>query len=258
MAEIVEVEEHYPVPSHLKTQQSIGPFPARFILPISYALIFVGIPLGYTAYRLTGGLWLPAIAAALVPPLLLMPIAAWWLDPPFEHGFGAAAAFVKRTYIQPRWVAPDPPIAVYRMPTINLETASAPLRRQARAQWGSILNGINHPIKIVIRGRPVTTLPVIEQLRSHPKDVARRLGAWLETQVAQQTLIERDRLLIIPADDEGELQFRAEALEKVLRQSRLQAERIDPEKLPLLRTLTWDPKAIEPYAAPGSDGGGYD
>ena len=43
-----------------------------------------------------------------------------------------------------------------------------------------------HPIKIVIRGRPVTTLPVIEQLRSHPKEVARQLGAWLETQLASK------------------------------------------------------------------------
>ena len=40
---------------------------------------------------------------------------------------------------------PATPIAVYRMPTINLETASAPLRRQARAQWGCILNELSHP-----------------------------------------------------------------------------------------------------------------
>jgi hypothetical protein len=45
----------------------------------------------------------------------------------------------------------------------------------------------------------------------------------LETQLSMAGLIERDRLLVIPADDEAELEFRADALEKVLRQAHLQA-----------------------------------
>src|SRR5579859_1592162 len=242
MPEPVEVEQHYLVPTHLETQQSFGPFPARFILPMTYAGLFAGVPLGVSAWHATNGLLLPTLGAWAIPPLLVSPIAAWWLDPPFERGVVAAAAFVKRAYIPPQ-PRPVRLVAVYRMPTINLETASAALRRQARAQWGSILNGLTHPIKIIVRVRPLTTLPVVEQLRDHPKEVARRLGEWLETQLGQAGLIERDRLLVIPADDEAELQFRADALEKVLRQARLQAERIESERLPLLRTLTWDPKA---------------
>jgi len=250
MAGPVEVEQHYAVPSHLTTAQSIGPFPARLILPLSYAGVFGGIPLGVSAFHATGGLLAPALAAGMLPPLLVSPIAAWWLDPPFEHGVLAAAAFVKRAYVRPPQPSVVPPIAIYRMPTINLETASAALRQQARRQWGSILNGLNHPIKIIVRGRPLTTLPVVEQLRQHHKSVARKLGGWLETQLAQAGLIERDRLMVIPADDEAELQFRTDAMEKVLRQARLQAERIDPDALPLLRTLTWDPRATTARATP--------
>src|SRR5579859_2250131 len=118
MAEPTPTEATYLVPEHLRTQQSIGPFPARLLLPLVYSGVFVGLPLGVSAWQATDGLLPPAIAAALVPPLLVAPIAAWWLDPPAEHGLFAAAAFVKRT-VRP----PSPPsaefVAVYRMPTIN-------------------------------------------------------------------------------------------------------------------------------------------
>ena len=86
-----------------------------------------------------------------MPVLLVAPFAAWWLDPPFEHGLFAALAFVKRAYIRPQLVPPEKPVAAYRLPTINLETADATERRQARAQWGIILDGFSHPIKILIR-----------------------------------------------------------------------------------------------------------
>jgi hypothetical protein len=250
MAEFVEVEEHYPVPSHLRTQQSIGPFPARFILPMSYGGVFIGIPVGISVYQATDGMLLPSILAGMLPAALLSPVAAWWLDPPFEHGFLKAAAFVKRAYVRPQLAPLGKPVAVYRMPTLNLETADTGMRRQARAQWGSILNGLGHPIKILVRARPITTLPVVEDLQRDPRPAAQHLGRWLETELAQAGLIERERFLVIPADNEAELQFRAEAIENVLRQARLQAERIEPGHLPLLRTMTWDPKATEPRDEP--------
>src|SRR2546430_17262760 len=52
------------------------------------------------------------------------------------------------------------PRAIFRVQTINLDTASAETRRGARAKWGAGLNGLPHPIQVVIRGRPATTLPV--------------------------------------------------------------------------------------------------
>ena len=147
--------------------------------------------------------------AALIPPLLVSPIAAWWLDPPAEHGMLAAAGFIKRTYAATAPGAPAPAIAVYRMPTINLETASADVRRHARAQWGAILNGLTHPIKIIVRGRPLTTLPVVEALRNHDHPAARDLGEWFEGHLSHHGLVDRDRLLVVPGADDAELLFRA-------------------------------------------------
>jgi hypothetical protein len=131
MTDEVQVEQSYLVPDHLNTQQSIGPFPARCLLPLVYSGVFVGGPMAYSAWQATGGLLPPAVGAALIPPLLLSPIAAWWLDPPAEHGIAALGAFVKRSYIPPT-PAETPLVAVYRMPTINLETASVAQRRRAR------------------------------------------------------------------------------------------------------------------------------
>jgi len=250
MAEESSGEQHYLVPSHLETQQSIGPFPARFLMPTLYAGVFLGIPLGYTAWQATNGLLPPTIGAALLPPLLISPYTAWWLKPPAEHGTFAALRFVKRTYRAQLPTSPATPVAIYRMPTINLETASDEARHQARAQWGAILNGLTHPIKIVIRGRPLTTLPVVEALRNHPLEVARDLGAWFESELAQHSLIDRDRLLVVPAQNESELAFRTTALEKALRQAHLEASRVPAEDVPLLRTLTWNPQATEARDGP--------
>src|SRR5207245_4699503 len=71
------------------------------------------------------------------------------------------------------------PRAVYRVPTINLDTASAQTRRGARAKWGAVLNGLPHPIQVVIRGRRATTLPVVERIKAHGSAPARELAAWL-------------------------------------------------------------------------------
>jgi hypothetical protein len=250
MVDIAEVEQSYLVPSHLRVQQSIGPFPARFLLPLVYSGVFAGLPLGAAAWDATHGLLPPTIAAALVPPLIVSPISAWWLSPPAEHGVFAAAAFVKRAYFSPTPAVPHAPVAVYRMPTINLETSSAGVRRQARAQWGAILNGLTHPIKIIVRGRPLTTLPVVEALRNHPQPTGRSLGGWLETYLAGHTLIDRERLLVVPAANVVDLQFRTTMLEKVLRQARLEAQRIDEAGVALVRTRGWDPVAAEARESP--------
>jgi len=249
MADEVVVEQTYLVPSHLRTRQSIGPFPARLLLPLMYATVFVGLPLGVSAWFATDGLLPPAVSAALIPALVLSPLMAWWLNPPAEHGVLAALGFLLRTFRKP---APPKPalVAVYRMPTLNLETADVAMRRQARAQWGGILNALTHPIKIIVRGRPITTLPVVEALHAHPNVMAQALGEWLEVHLAQAGLVDHERLLVIPAADDAELTFRVETMERALRQARLPAERVRPEDLPLLQTLTWDPHAAA--AAPAA------
>jgi hypothetical protein len=65
MPEPIEIEQSYLVPSHLRVQESVGPFPARVVLPLFLNLL-PGIPLGVNAWHATGGLLAPAIAAGLV------------------------------------------------------------------------------------------------------------------------------------------------------------------------------------------------
>ena len=76
--------------------------------------------------------------------------------------------------------------AIYRVPTVNLDTASAETRRGARAKWGAVLNGLPHPIQVVIRGRPATTLPVVERIKAHGSPQARDLAAWLRAPPARR------------------------------------------------------------------------
>jgi hypothetical protein len=59
------------------------------------------------------------------------------------------------------------PRAVYRVPTVNLETASAETRRGARAQWGALLNELPHPIQVLMRSQPATAHPVIDRIKAH-------------------------------------------------------------------------------------------
>jgi hypothetical protein len=127
---------------------------------------------------------------------------------------------------------------------------TVPARQAARAQWGSILNELTHPIKIIVRSRPLSSLPVVTALLEDSRLAARLLGEWLEDQLAVATLVERDRLLVIPATDEAELQFRTDAMEKALRRARLEGVRIPPEDVPMLRTLSYNPRATEPQPIP--------
>jgi biotin carboxyl carrier protein len=65
------------------------------------------------------------------------------------------------------------PRAIYRVPTVNLDTASAATRRGARARWGAVLNALPHPIQVVIRSTPATTLPVLDRIKAHGSPAAR-------------------------------------------------------------------------------------
>jgi hypothetical protein len=56
MPEDSVVKQAYLVPSHLKTQQSVGPFPARFLLPLVYSGVFAGLPLAVPTWDATNGL----------------------------------------------------------------------------------------------------------------------------------------------------------------------------------------------------------
>jgi hypothetical protein len=118
------------------------------------------------------------------------------------------------------------PRAVYRAPTINLDTASAQTRRGARAQWGAIVNALPHPIQIVVRARPTTTMPVLERIKAHGSPQARDLASWLGAHLHGEQLVDRERFLVVPAEDLEALSDRCASLEASMRRIGLPLDRI--------------------------------
>jgi hypothetical protein len=118
------------------------------------------------------------------------------------------------------------PRALYRVPTVNLDTASAQTRRGARAKWGAVVNALPHPIQIVIRGRPATTLPVLERIKEHGSPQARELAAWLGAHLHGEQLVQRERYLVVPAQDLETLTDRCASLEASMRRIGLPLERV--------------------------------
>ena len=116
--------------------------------------------------------------------------------------------------------------AVYRVPTLNLDTASAATRRGARTQWGAMVNALPHPLQIVVHGRPVTRLPVLERIKAHGSAPAQDLAAWLGAHLHGAQLVERERYLVVPADNVEQLQDRCTALEGAMRRIGLPLERL--------------------------------
>ena len=123
------------------------------------------------------------------------------------------------------------PQAVYRVPTVNLDTASAATRRGARAQWGAILNALPQPIQVVVCGTPATTLPV-ERIKAHGSPHAQDLAAWLSAHLQGAQLVARERFLVVPAEDIETLSDRCANLEASMRRIGLPMERLtSPEAL---------------------------
>jgi hypothetical protein len=78
----------------------------------------------------------------------------------------------------------------------------------------------------VIRGRPATTLPVVERIRAYGSAPARELAAWLGAHLYDAQLVERERYLVVPAEDMETLIDRCAALEASPRRIELPMERI--------------------------------
>ena len=116
--------------------------------------------------------------------------------------------------------------AVYRVPTVNLETGSAESRRSTRARWGGVLNALPHPIQIVIRGTPATTLPMLERIRDYDSAQSRALADWLGAHVVGAQLVHRERYLVVPADDLETLGDRCASLEASMPRIGLPMERV--------------------------------
>lgn len=233
----------YLVPSHLGEGQSIGPIPVRTFFVAMGGALLLGAPAAMIGYGLYGsaGLWLGV--PALLPAL---PFAFPWQHPPAEHGLQACIAWLTENVLR-RWrITPAPvdatvegnvvyvpvgnylePRAVYRVTyTVNLATASAATRRTVRARWGGLINALTHPIQILIRSIPTTALDVVEHIRGHATPEAQDLAVWLSKHLQDAQLVDRDRLLVIPAEDTGQLKDRCDAIEPAFERIGLTLERI--------------------------------
>jgi hypothetical protein len=150
------------------------------------------------------------------------------------------------------------PRALYRVPTVNLETAAAETRRGERAKWGAVLNGLPHPIQIVIRGARATTLPVVERIKAHGSAPALELAAWLGAHLHGAQLVVRERYLVLPGQDLETLSDRCASLEASLRRIGLPMERIqatDELRGVLGVFLTPRPRQFGPAVVDDSDSG---
>ena len=71
-------------------------------------------------------------------------------------------------------------LTVWRLPTVNLDVASAAAKRRHRAQWGAFLDGLGHEITIIIRARRLRRLQAIYEVFEHGSDEAKGLAKWLQ------------------------------------------------------------------------------
>jgi hypothetical protein len=242
----------YLVPTHLSEAQSVGPIPVRTFYVVLLVGLLVAAPFATVVRQLWGdvALWL-----ALLPLMLASPLAMPWLRPPAEHGLVRLTAHLYRraTGGCVLGIANQPDLAsvrasggaiqfnvarrtewraIYTVQTVNLDTASAASRRAVRARWGTVLNGLSHPIQIVVHARPAGALPVVQRIRQHGTHSARVLADWLAAHLFGAQLVYRERLLVIPAPDQQTLEDRCASIEAAMRRIGLPIARIkDDDRL---------------------------
>lgn len=231
----------YLVPTHLGEGQSIGPIPVRTFFVVLLAGFLLGAPAVVVGLSVWGGWWLGLLAM-----LPAVPFALPWLRPPAEHGVQTCVAWLAENIIRRSRIDLQPidatvadgivyvpvgnylePRAVYRvMFTVNLATASPAARRTARARWGGLLNAAPHSMQILIRAKAATALDVVERIRGHATAEAQDLAAWLTQHLQDAQLVDRERLLIIPAEDVAQLSDRCDVIEDSFTSIGLTLERV--------------------------------
>jgi len=132
--------------------------------------------------------------------------------------------------------------AVFVLPTVNLDLASLAAKRKHRGEWGSLLDGLRYPLQIVIRARPLGTLDVLEDIREHGSEAARNLAGWLADKLGNSQLVERERFLVVSADDLDTLRERVVEVVRLFRARRLDLRRIESSReLRRLVNSFWTP-----------------
>lgn len=259
MAESDDVEQIYSPPTHLKATGSIGWIPDR-VFYVGLSLIMLGAApayYGYQTYSIIG------LTYGLIPVLIGLPFAFWWLDPPIEHGLIKWITYrISRKTLFPQHIRSlrdlriDNGIvyldakttecrAVLRLPTVNLDLASTASRRRHRRLMGALLDGIStHPIQIVLRAETLPQTAAIDRMRLHRNPFSRKLADWLAGHHAKKEAIDRRRYLVIPAMDVDTLEERVAERTRSFQQAGLDPERVEDEaelKDVLNRWWTWRP-----------------
>lgn len=261
----VDVETPYLVPTHLRTQDSFGVIPARtFYVEAGAALLG-----GSLAFGLGSGDLLPLVMAggAAAAMLAASPFGLL-IEPRAEHGLAHMSHHAVRSKTLTRaalekWTPArvdgdlirtgykEECRAVLRLPTVNLEIATLARKRTARRQWGSLLDSTPHPLQLVIPGRPASTLPVIQALRQANRAEAWELSSYLSYHLHSEQMVDRDRLLVVPATDPAELRERVKDLTVAFTQIGLEPERIDdPEALRQTLAYCWGTRPMTETGLP--------
>ena len=258
MAEQDDIEPLYSVPTHLKSHGTIGPFPDRTFYVALGAFVLAG-GVAYGGY-LRWGWW--GCLLGLIPIFIALPFAAWFMDPPPEHGLGKwlRFRFVRKT-LQPQHIASLRDLridggvvyvgegnecrAILQPPTINLDLASTATKRRHRRLYGALLDGQSqYPFQIVLRAEAQSRISAIERMRLHRNPFSRKLADWLEAHHEKKQTIDRRRYIVIPAHDPEILQDRVERITESLKQAGMEPSRLtDPADIRdlLNRWWTWRP-----------------
>lgn len=216
------LEAPYNVPGHLEEDETVGPFPKRTVLvtvaAFATSMTLVANNKALQASGMPTGDPVVNLAEKIAPFVLLAPFAAWWLQPPAEHGLANFARHLPR----PQLLDPDrlssyqkmriqdgvihtgvgdECLTIWRLPTVNLDVASTVAKRTHRGQWGTFLDALGFRVTVLIRAQKIERLSAVAEMYEHGSQEAKELAHWLRSHMTDRQMIARDRFLAIPAPD---------------------------------------------------------
>lgn len=262
------IETEHVVPTHLNTPDRVGPLTVRQLNMLLGPTLF-GSPAGWALGHQLGagvgiGSELGAVGAAV--PLFGGALMALPVEPPIEHGlrkflryrFGAKTIGTAQmpAYTRVKEAGSDGVLrmtwkrecrAVWRLPTTNLRLAHTLQKRTAVARWARFLGGLTCPVQIVVRATPVDVNQTVGQIANRGTPQAQALAAFLRAHAVGTGLVQRERYLVVGADDEEQLADRVRSIEDSLNRAGLPPQRVedDPHHQHALHDLVqacWTPR----------------
>lgn len=255
------IEPEHVVPTHLSTPDRVGWLtvrqlnvllgPALFASPAGWLL---GDQLGIGA----------AVAGALVP-MLVGGALALPVQPPVEHGLRKFLdyRFAPKTigpakmpaYSSIKEAGSDGVVrhtwkhecsAIWRLPTTNLRLAHTLEKQAAVARWARFLDGLTCPVQVVVRATPVDLVALVDRM-SRRGVQTQSLAAFLRAHAIGSGLVQRERYLVVGADDEDLLADRVRSIEESLSRASLPPQRVrdEPRREHVLRDVLqacWSPR----------------